>query len=833
MSSKSVINQKSAWVQPFLDVLICIALAFLGWFIYYTTGIEDQDAAGKAAVYKYIMVVGGLGMVALLWLGELERLRNLPSLLLIGYAAFSAISVFWAVSGRLFIQRYSVVFTAMFFFLYAVLRGRGNPAFIRRAMGICAGISTIYAVLGVEAASTGLFKKLAEKLTFADITQMQFAGRLDGVFGNPNIEVSFYALGIVFSIALLIGAEKKSERALMAALIACDAFAMVLGISLGGITCFVVASVIYLVAAGEKRGAVLTRLVLAVLCGGAFALLGYKLYIHSHTLLFMSLLLAAAVSATLELLLGERISKLLAARQRIVFGTLGALMILALVYLIVGMRLAAPFVSSEATSSVGRYYSLTSGEHTLDVETDEPEKVYISVVSQNEEQLVTQTGEQIFWGQVTKATFSVPEGGESCQISVSAEPGVTLRKATLDGTRIIVLRHRILPEFIASRLYNMGQNYSVRQRLVYVHDGIKLFCLSPIAGLGSGAFESTVSQVQDYEYETVHSHNQYIEILLEGGIIGFALFFGTLITLGIVLFKARKRERNDELKWIYPALCAEFVMSTLQMLWDVSMSVTVFTCMVYTLYGVIVSLYADPIRVKGSTREQSTEGGKKKRNAEKNASDTRTRLVCCALPVLFVVSVGLNIHAQSLIRQPVETLDAFMAQLVRAVRIDLYEHNDIKLSYVRAQMENDEEEVYRAQADEYARQLSVVQSNSIPYVLVVYYLNTQQYGMAINEAKTGAKYSASDSEAWNNVIDALKQMFIDSGANSPLLSDDGTLLRGLTEYYEQLQKRDASSLKPISLNENSVEFFEKLGALNACRGDKTAMKAVLTPSIEG
>lgn len=833
MSSKSVINQKSAWVQPFLDVLICIALAFLGWFIYYTTGIEDQDAAGKAAVYKYIMVVGGLGMVALLWLGELERLRNLPSLLLIGYAAFSAISVFWAVSGRLFIQRYSVVFTAMFFFLYAVLRGRGNPAFIRRAMGICAGISTIYAVLGVEAASTGLFKKLAEKLTFADITQMQFAGRLDGVFGNPNIEVSFYALGIVFSIALLIGAEKKSERALLAALIACDAFAMVLGISLGGITCFIVASVFYLISAGEKRGAVLTRLVLAVLCGGAFALLGYKLYIHSHTLLFMSLLLAAAVSATLELLLGERISKLLAARQRIVFGTLGALMILALVYLIVGMRIAAPFVSNETVSGVARYYSLAPGEHTIDVETDEPEKVYISVVSQNEEQIVTQTGEQIFWGQVTKATFSVPEGSESCQIYVSAEPGVTLRTAMLDGTRTIVLRHRILPEFIASRLYNMGQNYSVRQRFVFVRDGVKLFCLSPIAGLGSGAFESSVSQVQDYEYETVHSHNQYIETLLEGGMVGFALFLGTLITLGIVLFKARKRVRDNELKWIYPALCAEFVMSTLQMLWDVSMSVTIFACMIYTLYGVIVSLYAEPVRVKDSTREQSAEGGKKKRNAEKNASDAWIRLACCALPVLFAVSVGLNIHAQSLIRQPVETLDAFMAQLVRAVRIDLYEHNDIKLSYVRAQMENDEEDIYRAQADEYARQLSTVQSNSIPYILVVYYLNTQQYELAIEEAKNGARYSASDSEAWNNVIDALKQMFIDSGANSPLLSDDGTLLRGLTEYYEQLQKRDAVSLRPISLNENSVEFFEKLVALNGCGGDRTTMKAVLVSRLEG
>lgn len=829
MAQKSFAKTKPAWLPNLLDVVLCLAFALLGWVLYYTTGIESQEVASKAVIFKYVMVMAGLGMVALFWFGDLKCLRNLPSLLLIGYAAFSMLSVFWAVAGRLFIQRYSVVFTALFFFLYAVLRGRGDPGFMRRVMSICAGISTIYAVLSVELASTKLLKPLADRIFGEGVVGGSFGARLYGVFGNSNIEASFFALGVLFSLALSCGAEKKRDRALWMAALAINAYAMLLGVSLVAMACLVAAAVAYLIFAGEKRSAIFLHMVAAALCALAGAVVVSRLYASKPAILMAMLLVCAAACAALELLLVERLSAKLAAHEKLFFGILIGVLVLLAVYVFVGMHVSGPYTYVQG-GWLNRSLALEPGEHTLQVDADT--EMLIAIYSESSGQSVVESSERLFYEQkVKEAVFTVPEDSAICRFGFYSSAGQTIYSAVVDGNKQIVLSYKLFPGFIANRLGNPAGSNSLLQRQTYVRDGLKLFRIRPLAGLGTGAFESMVSSVQDYEYETNHSHNQYIETLLEGGVIGFALFLGTLVMLGIALWKARKKLSEGGLAWLYPAFCAEFVMSALQMLWDVSMSVTVFACMIYMLYGMIVSTCAESLALKKADAEQKVPA-KKNTIAAKPVSDTGLRIACSVLPLLFVVSIGLNIHAQRLIRRPVETLDGFMTQLSRAEGMDLYENNDIKLSYVRAQMENDEEGTYYAQANEYARQLSTVRSNSIPYILVVYYLNTQQYGLAIEEAKAGAQFSASDSDAWNNTIDALKQVFIDSGAYSPLLNDDGTLLRGLTEYQEMLEARDAAALKPLALNENSVAFFDKLTQLGACNGDRDMMAAVLTAPPE-
>lgn len=799
-----------------LRVVLSVAFAVLGMALYQDKG------------YKYVLLAAGAGILMLLWLGDLKRLCNLPSLFLGAYACFSMLTLFWAVSGKFFLQRYAVTFTAVFFFLYAVLRGRGSLCFTRRVLAVCAAISTIYAVLGVEAASTGAFKALAAKLLGeTTAAQMSLNGRLWGVFGNPNIESSFYALGMLYCVALICGGENKRSRALWSAALAVNVFAMVLGVSVGAIMCFAVAAIVYLLLAGKDRVAVLMRMINGAVCGGLCAIAAAALYTRTPVLMLLFLCVCATMCAVIEFVAGEKLTAVVEVRQRTVIGVLLGIVVLATVYFIAGTRISAPVTFDAGATRIDRQLSLEPGEHTLELEIEPGTDVLVAVYSYNRMQQMTEQAETLFYGNTTKAVFAVPEDRVACSVTLVGSEGGTIYSARVDGKKQIVLTYRIFPEFIASRFMNVGGNRSLIQRLAFAGDGLKLFRLSPIVGLGSGAFETAVTFVQDYEYETVHTHNQFIETLLESGVIGFTLFVGTLITLTASLLKSRGKTRQGALSWAYPALCAEFVMSTLQMLWDVTMMVTVFACMIYALYGLIVSTCAEPLTM----RHERVEEGKKKNAAAKAESDVGIRIVSSVMPLFFAVSVGLNIHAQRLIREPVETLDQFMANLATAAKMDLYEKNDSKLSYVQAQMENDEDGVYRAQADEYAAQLSKVQSNSMPYILTVYYLNTQQYELAIEEAMTGARWSASDSKMWNNCADALKQMFIDSGAASPLLSDDGTLLHKLGEYRDLLTERDAASLKPIALNENSVAFFKTLTALLDCNGDKDAMLAVLTGTV--
>ena len=49
---------------------------------------------------KWLTLLAGIGVIALLVLGDRKRIWNLPSLLLLGYAAFSWVTIFWAMSGK-------------------------------------------------------------------------------------------------------------------------------------------------------------------------------------------------------------------------------------------------------------------------------------------------------------------------------------------------------------------------------------------------------------------------------------------------------------------------------------------------------------------------------------------------------------------------------------------------------------------------------------------------------------------------------------------------------------------------------------------------------------
>lgn len=75
------------------------------------------------------------------------------------------------------------------------------------------------------------------------------------------------------------------------------------------------------------------------------------------------------------------------------------------------------------------------------------------------------------------------------------------------------------------------------------------------------------------------------QVLLEDGVIGLGAVCRALAAMLLALWKKRKQTPESQYYWLYPALCAEFVMNGLQMCWDVSMSMIVFLCMTYALYG--------------------------------------------------------------------------------------------------------------------------------------------------------------------------------------------------------------------------------------------------------
>lgn len=790
-------KKNSAWVTAAL----CLAFAVLG--------LLHFGGAGT----KWMTLLAGLGVIALLLLGDRKRIWNAPSLLLLGYAAFSWVTVFWAMSGKFHLREWSKILIAVFFFLLVAMHKKFDGAFARRVMGAIAGISALYALLSVEAVSTGLTKTLLARLPALDAEKIVFQNsRLNGIFGNANIEASIYAIGIFCAIALMCGAEKKWQRALWAAAAAVDALAFLLVFSMGAMACFAAAVVVYLIFAGKGRVAALLRMleaaVPAFLCGfAAFALLG-----GGRVGLVLPVLLAnAAVAAVLELTVMEKLSCALERHQRAAFGVLIGAVLCVAVYAVAALYVTGPYTFGMA---IDRSARLSAGEHTITVEADG--EVWLSIFSRNRLELlnVTQTG--IYDGSAEGTVyFTVPEGSEITLVRMDAAEGVTVRSALIDETRALPLRYKLLPGFAADRIQFIGASTSEAQRETFRTDALRLWKLSPVVGNGVGAFETGVTSVQDYPYETKYVHQHYLQVLLEDGVVGLALFAGALAAMLLALWKKRRQMQEGEYCWLYPALCAEFVMNGAQMCWDVSMSMIVFLCMTYAVYGLIVATCAEPFAEKAAAEEN---GKKKKAQAKGPDTSLLARNIGIGFTAVVLLTLCGNLYAASKANAPVGSTDEFMSNLSAAARLDLYEYNDKKLSYVVASL-NEGGEAYRAQADEYAAQLAGAQSNTIPRYLVGYYLQTEQYDKAIDEAILGASYSASDANTWDDCAALLNEALFQNMLTPLLTEERAALMAKLTEYYDALQAYNVSALVPVELSESAQAFFDKIVILNGCMDD--------------
>lgn len=790
-------KQNSAWVTAAL----CLALAVLG--VLHFGGIGT----------KWLTLLAGIGVIALLVLGDRKRIWNLPSLLLLGYAAFSWVTIFWAMSGKFHLREWSKILIAVFFFLLVAMHKKFDGAFARRVTGIIAGLSALYAFLSVEAVSTGLTKTLLARLPALDAEKIVFqSSRLNGIFGNANIEASIYAIGIFCAIALVCGAEKKWQRILFTVTLSFSAFAFLLVFSMGAIACFIAAVAVYLVCAGKGRCAVLLRMLSAavptLVCGFiAFALLNSE-----QSALVLALLLAnAGVSALLELTVSARLSAVLERHEKLAFGVLIAVALGAAVYIVAALKVTGPYTFG---AFIDRSARLSAGEHTVTVEADG--EVTGWIYSWDTLGMLTGERTSLHYGKVEQeVTIHVPEGSEICGFNFSAEPGVTIYRAVIDGVQEIPLNFRLLPGFAANRLQTISASSSPIIRAMYRQDALQLWRFSPVVGNGVGAFETGVTRVQDYPYETRYVHQHYLQILLEDGVVGLALFAGALAAMLLALWKKRKQMQENEYYWLYPALCAEFVMNGLQMCWDVSMSMIVFLCMTYALYGLIVATCAEPFAEKAAAEEN---GKKKKAQAKGPDTSLLARNIGIGFTAVVLLTLCGNLYATSKANAPVGSTDEFMSNLSAAARLDLYEHNDQKLSYVVASL-NEGGEAYRAQADEYAAQLAGAQSNTIPRYLVGYYLQTEQYDKAIDEAILGASYSASDADTWDDCAALLNEALFQNMLTPLLTEERAALMAKLTEYYDALQAYNASALVPVELSESAQAFFDKIVILNGCMDD--------------
>ena len=792
MSKKHSVSQISqSSMMP--AVLASVALAIAG-LVYF------------AGNYKILTVLAGLCGVYLLLRRDLTPLRSVPAVLLLIYVVFSGLTRLWAISGKFFLMEFSEIFVAAVLFLAVMLAKKFDRHTVRSVMVVIVGMSTIFSVLSVEAATTGVCKTILSALipSFASVSTGFEAGtRLTGIIGNANILSSIVAVGIFFSICLLCGEENQKKRLNYAAATAVNAFVFLLLFSMGGSACFVVAILCYLIFAGENRGSALVRMLECALPALIWVFVAFPFFNREGAVAVIPLIAMVGnviTVAALEKLMAPRLIQVLRNRNKLVLGVLAGVLVLAGAYIALGVTLSGAYTFGGEALERGAYP--VAGQHTLSIQASGD--VNVTIISQDMSEVMMHTNTVLYKGNADGAVFSVPEDSEVCYFTFTAPEGTVLEEAKLDSGESLKLKYTILPGFIANRLQGLSANQNAIQRTVFFRDGMKMFYQSPIVGNGIGSFETGITSVQEFFYETKYIHNHYIQILLEAGILGFVPFVGSLLGMVWLLLKRRKDD-GWEFKVEYPALWATLVMTICHMIVEVSMSIILFICIAFMTFALIIRCCQQ--------LPEATPAPKGAERAKQQRKVLTAKLACAVLPAVFVLSLCSNMAANSIASGGANTNEAFLQNLALSAKLDPYEGNDAKLSYVMnvyyAQMDE-----YFPQANEYAEELLQVQSNSIPLALLEYYLGTGQYEQAFEAARAGAAYSASDAQVWNSAAAIFSSSLLNK-SGSLLLGDEGQmLLDGVLDYYGLLGQRNADSMEDIALDLNAKDFFSKILALS-------------------
>ncbi|GHV55339.1 hypothetical protein AGMMS49579_17940 [Spirochaetia bacterium] len=128
-----------------------------------------------------------------------------------------------------------------------------------------------------------------------------------------------------------------------------------------------------------------------------------------------------------------------------------------------------------------------------------------------------------------------------------------------------------------------GNSISIRQQLI----GNGLIELKISKGLGVGGGASIAIQQVKYGLGVTSMHNFWVEILVEGGIIGFLLFLAWYLSLMYKLLTISKKTKNDFIKYISSSL---FLSMTFFSVGCISASSVIYNLTMWLMFGMAISI---------------------------------------------------------------------------------------------------------------------------------------------------------------------------------------------------------------------------------------------------
>ncbi len=690
------------------------------------------------------------------------------------------------------------------FVLVLAMMGKKHISYILTSL---ASVCAVVSLLCIDAASLTLLTKAYSFLTnlFMYDSTGAFTGyeqgiRITGIFGNPNVSAGIVAFGVLVSYYLVNYAKKEKHKAAYSIILGINAIGFLLSFSMGAIVAFSLACIIFLVAEGKGRRVPLLLLMLVSVFSSiliSFAIYPFLGKVSVFPLIFA--LLNGALIYIFERFVVVRLSALLQGKAKLASAIVGALVVLAAVYAVLGLNITGG-IEINAGQNLSRAEYLNSGNYSLDVEAEGSTKVL--VYSQNKAELMMHKNTVLFDGDANTAEFVVPEDSRVTWFVFSTPDKAQLKTALLSDGTSLKLGYMILPEFAANRLQGLFANQNFIQRLVFFEDGIKLFKESPIIGFGLGSVEGKLTSVQDFYYESVYIHNHFIQIMDEMGVVGLLLFVILLVTAVVTLLKNRKTS-NPLLALLISCVAMMIFHSITEVVWSTGMYQTV--C--YLIFAVIIIEYSKPLKL-----------------ASRKFAGAIPAASMCLLVVCFGSLVGGNVLASKMVvgYKPADR-NELLSTMVKLDRMDCYDDSFYKSTYMMNAVGSENlEESNRAGV--YAKQLRETgEYRACTDVAMYYYLPKQLMIPMFEASREALAQEASNPNSWNLQLDFYQQAvsYISSDKTQEFV--DGVMKT--LEYYDEF---NSGRMDQIVLTDKNKVFVECVKTLAASKTTQQEAYAVLS-----
>ncbi len=460
--------------------------------------------------------------------------------------------------------------------------------------------------------------------------------------------------------------------------------------------------------------------------------------------------------------------------------------------------------------------------------------------SDNEKQQKQETIKQIYnetnltMDHPRTITFVTPKDTEKINISVynyNVGTSVALKNMYLTNlenqkTRKVIFKYKYIPDSIAKRLNSINAStYTVVERLVFYKDAMKIVKIHPLFGSGGGAWESMYFAYQSYLYYTTEAHNYVMQLMCEVGIFGLSMWLLLLIGIGYHLYDYKKRnkeKRGEEYILVVTAFIAVHAIF-IHSLIDFNLTYSA----VYIMVMVLLAVYMVLIHNKGNIKED------KKNKRMPYIFDSSAVLLAV---ILIILSISLNIGRKNgniaNEMQLIANVDELIQYVEKAEKFDpfssTYKINLANL-YQRkyyAERNNSGEEAQKKFHESEKLILKALKNepyNSNNYANAArFYGIRNEYEKAVEYMEKAVDYQPLVIEKYTELADLYYKLGV-LYMNNNEKEKGQSYLQKVVNLPDRLEKVNTESMRPILIDEKTLEHIERCDYLLKSYGDEMSV----------